>query len=231
MTSSAPAYAYDTLLHDIIKGIVTATGERPDESVSQTKARTTMIAHMVMAYLPRDAVETMLSGLCVSYHHLVLDAVRDALLGQLENMKARTRTSIVSIGALLLRTITEIRVRQRESAAVEAREQAARHPAAVEPEPPPPEAEPVIDVPLAAEPLAAEPDAAEPDVSVAHAAVGSDDRGETELSAPASWHEENAAALPGTAPDGGTVHAPSFPPHGDGGRDFTVPISPLNPAM
>ena len=226
MTSSAPAYAYDTLLHDIIKGIVTATGERPDESASQTKARTTMIAHMVMAYLPRDAVETMLSGLCVSYHHLVLDAVRDALLGQLENMKARTRTSIVSIGALLLRTITEIRVRQREAAAVEAREQAVQHPVTVQPEPPPPEAEPVIDVPLAAE-----PDAAEPDISVAHAAVGSDDRGETEPSVPASWHEEDTTALPGTLPDGGTVHAPFFSPRGDEGHDFTVPISPLNPAM
>ena len=152
MTSPRPAYGYDDLLHDIVKGIATALGDRPDESAARNSARTAMIAHMVMAYLPRDGVETMLAGLCVSYHHLVLDAMREALIGQLDTIKPRTRGSIVSIGNLLLRTMKEFRVRQHEAAARERLAPYIPAPAARQPEPAQrPAVEPRVETPM--EPL------------------------------------------------------------------------------
>ena len=149
MTSPRPAYGYDDLLHDIVKGIATALGDRPDESAARNSARTAMIAHMVMAYLPRDGVETMLAGLCVSYHHLVLDAMREALIGQLDTIKPRTRGSIVSIGNLLLRTMKEFRVRQHEAAARERLAPYTPAPAARQPEPAQrPAVEPRVEIPV-----------------------------------------------------------------------------------
>jgi hypothetical protein len=103
-----PAFGFEQLTTEIIRGVLEAVAERGGESEAQRFARHQTTVFSVMAFLPRDAVETMLAGQCVIFDHLLRDGARDLLRGQAEQIKLRARPQIVATGNAFLRHLTQI---------------------------------------------------------------------------------------------------------------------------
>jgi hypothetical protein len=92
-----PAFGLQALLTHIVGGIANAIGERQGESRQQKSDRTQAAAHAVMAFMPRDAVEAMISGHCVMLHEMMVDSVHDTLRGEATPARRATRANIIAM--------------------------------------------------------------------------------------------------------------------------------------
>jgi len=62
-----------------------------------------------MAFLPRDALETMVAGQCVMFDDLLRDAVRDLLRNDADLSKRRIRSQVTALGRLFLKNLDQFR--------------------------------------------------------------------------------------------------------------------------
>ena len=108
MTPSTP-FGFEQLVTEMLRGLIEAVADRPGETEAQRFARHQTAVFSTMAFLPRDAVETMLASQCVMLDHLLRDGTRDLLRGQSEQIKLRVRSQLTAMGRLFLKHLDELR--------------------------------------------------------------------------------------------------------------------------
>jgi hypothetical protein len=144
-----------SVAEEMLQIVARALCDRPEETPAQRASRTRQMVHSPLGFQPRDGLEYMLSTLVVGHFHLIMDSMRDALVGQMDTMKARTKTTIVALDRSMLGLLKEMRLtRKRPLVTAEARRDAPpaerRDAAAIASEAPPPK--PVVPAPIAAAP-------------------------------------------------------------------------------
>jgi hypothetical protein len=79
---ASPAFGIEECYASIVGDMARALSERHGETPAQQFARGQTAIHMIMAFLPRDAVEALLASHCVMLHELMLDSTHHALCAQ-----------------------------------------------------------------------------------------------------------------------------------------------------
>ena len=126
-----PAFGFEQLVTELLRGLADAVADRPGETEAQRFGRHQTAIFSVMAFLPRDALETMLAGQCVMFDHLLRDATRDLLRNDAAPSKLRIRSQLMALSRLFLKHLEQWRQLQARPA-----QQTAASPGA-EPEPKP----------------------------------------------------------------------------------------------
>jgi hypothetical protein len=102
-------FGFGQLITELLRGLADAIADRPGETEAQRFARHQTAIFSVMAFMPRDAMETMLAGQCVMFDHLMRDAARDLLRNEAEPVKRRIRAQLTGLGRSFLRLLAEFR--------------------------------------------------------------------------------------------------------------------------
>jgi len=97
---------------ELMRGLAQAVAERPGETDAQRFARHQTAVFSAMAFMPRDAVETMLANQCVIFDHLLRDGTRDLLRGLSDRDKIRIRPQLIAIGKSFLNHLEQLRLSQ-----------------------------------------------------------------------------------------------------------------------
>jgi hypothetical protein len=99
-------FGFPQIVKQLIGDIVNTVADKPGLSPERKAvARQTAICTL-MAFQPRDPVETMIAGQCIVYDHLLRDGARDMLRGQSDEVKIKARIGILSTGKVFLQTLT-----------------------------------------------------------------------------------------------------------------------------
>jgi hypothetical protein len=105
---SVPPFGFDRLMTEMLRGFAETVADRSGETETQRYSRYQTAIFTVMAFLPRDALETMVAGQCLMLHHLSRDGTRDLLRGQPEMTRLRTRSQLIGIGRLFLKNLEQL---------------------------------------------------------------------------------------------------------------------------
>ena len=105
---------------DLLRLIVEAISGRAGATQAQKQAAVQGLVQAIMAYLPRDPVETMLAGMIAGHLQLSLDATQDLLGCQDIRIKIRIRAQILALDRQMLGFMKELRAAQKRQAAPEA---------------------------------------------------------------------------------------------------------------
>jgi hypothetical protein len=103
-----PAFGFQQLVPELLRGLAEAVSERPGESESQRFGRHQTAIFSVMALWPRDATEAILASHCVMYDHVLRDATHDLLRAEAEPVKRRIRSQLLSVGRLFLQSLGQL---------------------------------------------------------------------------------------------------------------------------
>ena len=96
MDSLAPLTPLELFNH-VVGDMAEAVCQRPGESAQQRAKRLQVATGTVMAFSPRDLIETVLAGRCVMFHELVVDSIHHTLRGELDTTRRATRATIVAM--------------------------------------------------------------------------------------------------------------------------------------
>lgn len=107
--TTQPEFGFAQLITELLRGLADAAADRPAETDAQRFARHQTVIFSVMAFLPRDALETMVAGQCVMFDHLLRDATRDLLRSEAEPVKRRIRSQVTALGRSFLKHLEELR--------------------------------------------------------------------------------------------------------------------------
>jgi hypothetical protein len=183
-----PTFGLKELFTFVIGDMAKAMCERKGESREQQFARSEAAVHMIMGFLPRDAVEVLLAGHCVMLHEVMTAAVHDGLCGD-----AVTNTrSVVVLNKAFNDNLDRLE-RYRQRPAEGARDA---------PEPPP-----VTDAPAAPVESAARPVSAGPNRAARRQAA----RAETRAAAAARAGSRQTGPVPPCAPRNASPQAAHHP--------------------
>jgi len=94
---------------EMLQIVARAICDRPGESSAQRESRTNQMVHATLGVEPRDGLEYMLSALVFGHFNLILDSMHDVFLGQVDQMKARTKSTIVALDRSMLALVRELR--------------------------------------------------------------------------------------------------------------------------
>jgi hypothetical protein len=98
----------------ILQGATRAICDRPGDTAEQRESLTRQMIHCTMGFEPRDGLEYMIATTVFGHYQLILDSMRDALRGQMDSVKANTKTTMVALDRAMLSFNREMRVlRQR----------------------------------------------------------------------------------------------------------------------
>ncbi len=100
-----PTFGYEQIVTELIRGILDTVADKPGLTPERKAAAQQTVVCSVMAYNPRDPIETMMAGQCIVYDHMLRDGARDMLRGQAELIKIKARPGILSIGKMFLATM------------------------------------------------------------------------------------------------------------------------------
>ncbi len=113
----AHTFGYEQIAQEIVRGVIDTIGDQPGLSLERKNVVRQTIACSVMAFNPRDPVETMMAGQCVVYDHMLRHGARDLLSGQGEQITIQARPGILACGKTFLATVTLLlRMQRREVA-------------------------------------------------------------------------------------------------------------------
>jgi hypothetical protein len=102
-------FGFQQLATELLRSLADAVADRPGETEAQRFARHQTAIFSTMAFLPRDALETMVAGQCVMFDHLLRDAVRDLLRNDADPSKRRIRSQVTALGRLFLKNLDQFR--------------------------------------------------------------------------------------------------------------------------
>ena len=98
-----PEFGFEQLVSELLRGLADTVADRPGQTEAQRFARHRAAIFSIMAFLPRDAMETMVAGQCVMFDHLLRDAVSDVLRGEAGVGKLRLRSQVIGLGRSFLK--------------------------------------------------------------------------------------------------------------------------------
>jgi hypothetical protein len=97
----------------LLQIVARALCDLPDETAAQREGRVRQLVHTTLGFEPRDGLEYMLSTLVFTHFNLILDSARDALRGQMDSIKAKTNSTIVSLDRAMIMLLKEMRLARR----------------------------------------------------------------------------------------------------------------------
>ncbi len=100
--------------------------DRPADNPAQRDFRTRQMVYTTMGMEPRDGLEYMLATMVVAHFNLILDTMFDMFQGQMDLLKAKTKTTIVALDRSMLSFVKEMRTARRRPAARSAEDVARR---------------------------------------------------------------------------------------------------------
>ncbi len=98
-----------SVAEEMLQVVARAICDRPGDNPSQRESRTRQMVHTTLGFEPRDGLEYMLSTLVFAHFNLILDSMHDVFQGQMDSMKARTKTTIVALDRSMLTLVKELR--------------------------------------------------------------------------------------------------------------------------
>jgi hypothetical protein len=101
-------FGFEQLITELLRGLADAVADRPGESEAQRFARHQTAIFSIMAFHPRDAIETMLAGQCVMFDLLLRDAARDLLRNETAPGKLRIRSQIAALAKIFLKHLEQL---------------------------------------------------------------------------------------------------------------------------
>src|ERR1700733_7682288 len=102
------AIGFQQVATEIIRGIIDTVGDKPGLSPERQSAAQQTLVCTIMAFNPRDPLETSIAGQCLIYDHIMRDGARDLLRGQQEEIKIRNRAGVLGAGKLFLQTMAAL---------------------------------------------------------------------------------------------------------------------------
>ncbi len=109
-----PGFGIEQCMTELIRGIIDTVADLPGLTPDQRFIKHQTAAFSLMAFHPRDAVETMLAGHCVIYDHLLRDGAHDLVRGPAEPSQLGARPGTLATGKMFLNTLnTLIRLQKR----------------------------------------------------------------------------------------------------------------------
>jgi hypothetical protein len=132
-----------SVAEEMLQVVARAMCDRPGDNPAQRESRTRQMVYSTMGLDPRDGLEYMLTTMAIGHFNLILDSMFDVFQGQMDTLKARTKTTIVALDRSMLAFVKEMRlarerpvVQSAEELAAEARSMAepSEEPVAEEPE-------------------------------------------------------------------------------------------------
>jgi hypothetical protein len=105
---AAATMSTESLVADLLRGIVEAVADRPGETEARRFDRQQTAAFSVMGFRPRDAVEIMVSGQCVMFNHVLADGTRDLLRAEMEAIRLRIRPQLTAMGNTFLKHLAQL---------------------------------------------------------------------------------------------------------------------------
>ena len=100
-----PPFGHEQIFTEIIRGVLDTVTAKPAVSAERSAAAKQTAVCSVMAFIPRDPVETMLAGQCVVYDHMLRDGAKDLLEGKPEEFTIRARPGVLATGKMFLGTL------------------------------------------------------------------------------------------------------------------------------
>jgi hypothetical protein len=91
-----------------LDGIVRALSWREGQTEAGRLVKADTAVMTTLAFQPRDVVELTLSGQIMLFNELLADGARDVLRGTVDTEKQRCRSSLVSMGRLVLRHVDRL---------------------------------------------------------------------------------------------------------------------------
>jgi hypothetical protein len=101
-------FGFQQLVTELVRGLADAVADRPGETEAQRFARHQTAIFSVMAFLPRDAMETTLASHCVMYDLALRDAAAELLRNEAEPVKRRIRSQVITIGRLFFTSLKQL---------------------------------------------------------------------------------------------------------------------------
>jgi hypothetical protein len=92
-----PAFTFQDLFTCVVRDMAKAIVERDGDTLDQQFARSQVAAHMILGFLPRDVIETMLAGHCVMLHEAMTADVRVTLRGDVDPVRRGPRSNVVRL--------------------------------------------------------------------------------------------------------------------------------------
>jgi hypothetical protein len=92
-----PAYGFKDLLAHIVGNVTEAVCERNGDPQQKKFTRVQAAAHMIMGFMPRDVIESMLAGHCVMFHEVLTSSIRDTLRGEMDSFRRATRANLIAL--------------------------------------------------------------------------------------------------------------------------------------
>jgi hypothetical protein len=150
------------VVEEMLQIAARAICHRPGDTAKQRESRTRQMVYSIIGFEPRDALEYMIATMIVGHFHLILDSMHGVFQGQMDSVKAQTKTGVVALDRAMLAYVKELRlIRQRPLAGwaedarrqtdaagpVETPEWVAAWAGVPQAQPPAPEPEPVIPTP------------------------------------------------------------------------------------
>jgi len=100
----------------IVGDMAKALSERKGETTQQQQVRTQATIYMIMGFLPRDVIETMLASHCVMFHELMLDCVRDGFCAEQDKVQRRRWSELIMLNKAFCRNLDELQEYQQRPA-------------------------------------------------------------------------------------------------------------------
>jgi hypothetical protein len=83
---------------------------RPGDTAQQRASRTRQMVYSILGFEPRDGLEYMMATMVVGHFHLILESMHSVFQGQMDSVKAKTKTGIVSLDRAMLAYVRELRL-------------------------------------------------------------------------------------------------------------------------
>src|SRR5690349_20825013 len=95
----------DEVFAEQLLGILDTVADKPYPTVQRRNAARQAAAQTMVAYNPRDPVETSMAGHCVVYDNVLRDVARGLLRGQAEEEKAKAVPALLNCGRMFVATL------------------------------------------------------------------------------------------------------------------------------
>jgi hypothetical protein len=105
-----------SVAEEMLQVVARAICDRPGDNPAQRDSRTRQMVYSTMGFDPRDGLEYMLTTMTVGHFNLILDSMFDVFQGQMDTMKARTKSTIVALDRSMLAFVKEMRFSRLRSA-------------------------------------------------------------------------------------------------------------------
>lgn len=100
------------VIEDLFRDVARSLCERPADTIAEKEMRIQRMVHTALGFQPRDGMEYMLTTMTMGHFDLIMDSMHDVFQGQIDTMKARTKSGIVALGRSLLGMARELRTYQ-----------------------------------------------------------------------------------------------------------------------